>query len=379
MGLVRSIYLSILAAVYVGQTLSTANIAAAWSNSTTTPTSPVLGNSISAVSILQSSTSGGSLTESAIHDSSASASSAASYESKDDGTSPRSASAIPLEQSTSSNLSHTSTGFPKTNPLISDGLNDTNGTGSPVPSSITTLNSASHGTCTFPPYVNSTSGLHTVNDTSCFTNITGPWLMAAWCNEASQQWLKEVLTVVSMNYTWPEPWWDTTLIMPANATPYTTLCDGFARAHGTAVYKSVLRMHTIRDYVATSTVPESPSISTPCTIDVAQCSYLWSKFDNVRGIRATSPACPSPSTTSSAWTWTCSYTHPDGSHAYHPLCAIVGNNVQMAYWPVSRVGDLCGKLTQVPSNITTHQTAYIWGTSVTSPRGPDVLPYSFRD
>lgn len=41
--------------------------------------------------------------------------------------------------------------------------------------------------------------------------------------------------------------------------------------------------------------------------------------------------------------------------------------MQVAFWPVSVKGDLCGNRTTVYPNVTTPQVASIWGTTVTSP------------
>jgi hypothetical protein len=86
-------------------------------------------------------------------------------------------------------------------------------------------------------------------------------------------------------------------------------------------------------------------------------------FIAARKGRATPPACPSTA---------CNVTQlATANVGYSPegavYCWINANMVQLAYWPVSRTGNLCGNLTQVPSNITTPQTASIWGTTVTSP------------
>ena len=145
-------------------------------------------------------------------------------------------------------------------------------------------------------------------------------------------------------------------------------CDGVPRAHGSASYALV---NTTDVDSLTSTITSYPSNTAmpQCSIDYSSDSLRSldsASNTNPGAITPTEPACQL--STYSTTTSICNATTLDfGVGQYNPKCVIMGGPVQLAYFPVSVVGDLCGNRTTVTRNDTGISTAQIFGTVLTSP------------
>lgn len=99
------------------------------------------------------------------------------------------------------------------------------------------------------------------------------------CNSASQSFSSlyvssELVPTLSF-YTFEK----LTFLPPANATPYTTLCDGAPRAHGSYIWKDITVTSTFSDNATTYLTISGQSAPT-CTVNPAQCSYLWNSYSS---------------------------------------------------------------------------------------------------
>lgn len=255
-----------------------------------------------------------------------------------------------------------------------------------------------------------TSNNQTAQATTTSTSSSGDFAAAQVCNAASLSWLlnhgswsrTEIPSTVVETSVY-------TYVTPANATPYTTLCDGIPRAHGTASY--FLTSSANVQFAITSSAlvtPVAQAAKPQCIIDNVACSCLYSSanssFQSVRSVDMTAacrlcagnvytqPACSSPSPpsgSSSSFQYESSLavtgnatsttsvqtncTPPPGIGVYgidggsSVSCVVTGGPVKLAYWPVTVKGDLCGNRTTVPFNISTTRTASVFGTTVLSP------------
>lgn len=241
-----------------------------------------------------------------------------------------------------------------------------------------TAGSISSAQTTPMPVLASQNVTVTANATS-----NGKYGAADACNLASQSWssLYGTNTTISTPSTLYAELM--TYIPPANATPYTTLCDGTPRAHVSASNYLATSVYSYDVNVTSLTAARNAAMPT-YTIDGGGCASLWSSFDCTYSSEYTAwlegmetepasitPACPSPATnatcsfTSTASTSSdCAFNRGAGDVATY---MIKGGPVQVAYWPVTAVGDLCGNRTTIQPNVTGPLTASVYGTTMTSP------------
>ncbi|KAK4499335.1 hypothetical protein PRZ48_009848 [Zasmidium cellare] len=209
---------------------------------------------------------------------------------------------------------------------------------------------------TAPPHLQTTpsAGFSTTlnpNGTGLNSTNSSADAYADACNSASNSFLSKYASTTLVTSGTDYYTFYTYTFIPPDSTPYTTLCDGYPRAHGTPVFSPVTVTH--RDLNAFPVTTWDTATATPpaCTINPSQCSRLYSSFEN-NGFQGSYPAC--------------SYTEPACSTSAS-TCYISAQSVQMAYWPVSVTGDPCGNRTTVPPTVTTPQTASVFGTTVVSP------------
>ncbi|KAK5020393.1 hypothetical protein LTR60_000555 [Cryomyces antarcticus] len=163
---------------------------------------------------------------------------------------------------------------------------------------------------------------------------------------------------------------------PPGVEPYTTLCDGLPRAHGTASYYYINT--TITDSINITTVSTNAPPGPSCTLGCNECSQLWDIWDTELG-RATEllPACDFQAQRGCPFTTTTTSCNPatavfQGYGTANPNCFFEAQNVQLAFWPVStkpdNISTLCGghQIT-VKDNATGIVTALALGTTLTSP------------
>lgn len=194
------------------------------------------------------------------------------------------------------------------------------------------------------------------------TSIPGnsSWSPAQSCNAELSSWSKHyystwLTTSLSM---WTRSW--TTYFPPTGATPYTTLCDGTPRAHGTASWGwTTLAPEPYNDTYYTSILITGAAAAPTCTIGSRECASLWESWTNHGTLGRLEPQCPE--------TCVASLYTTDYIGQKLPPCYIKAHSVELAYWPVTVEGNQCGNGTTITKSAATPRTASIWDTTITDP------------
>ncbi|EMD00676.1 hypothetical protein BAUCODRAFT_20732 [Baudoinia panamericana UAMH 10762] len=155
-----------------------------------------------------------------------------------------------------------------------------------------------------------------------------------------------------------------------NATPYTTLCDGWPRVSGTDGFLTTTEHRYETITLSTSTITPFPESPPPCSLNAAQCSEVWSSHwlcsrqyakppdcDTF----AMSPPCPQPSNLARANLCANNIDYP---------CTWNGAVLQLYYWPVvTSGGNICDQANTPGRTVTgnTPRSAIVGNMTVTSP------------
>ena len=195
------------------------------------------------------------------------------------------------------------------------------------------------------------------------------WAAIESCNAVWQTYLKDHVTTSSWPAVVTEIYSYIDYFQPVNATPYTTLCDGTPRAHGIASWDYETKTEA-RKYSSTATITDFEAPTPTCSIDSKDCARLWYNWYDKSGWNASYPGCPS----------TCDGSLYTTDYMGQPMapCYINADELQLAYWPVTVEGNLCGNRSTLADGAATPKTASIWGTTITSP-GVLVSFHSIRE
>lgn len=228
-------------------------------------------------------------------------------------------------------------------------------------SSIASSTSKWVGTGTVVPAASGSSA-NISSSSSALANVSQPvnssWIAIESCNAAWQAYLTDHVTTSS----WPAVVTNTaswvTYFPPPDVKPYTTFCDGTPRAHGVASLDYTTTVIT-ENYSSTATITDFKAPTPICSINSKDCARLWQNWFDKSGINDAEPGCSS----------TCdgSLSTTDYMGNTLPPCYIQADELQLAYWPVTVEGNLCGNRSTIADETSTGRMASIWGTTIASP------------